>query len=168
MRTFGGFLSDGARLYGEVRGDEVHVLTRPFWLGGDFSGEKRSLGELEIGLAVEPSKIIAVGLNYADHIKEMQRTEIGSPLIWFKAPSSLLPHRGTIEIVQCFGSGDTLAAEIESEFVAIQDAPDFAVRPMARGDRYYLNSFVFYDFEGAHYTRIRAATFRRDFRPVAG
>ena len=98
MRTFGGFLSDGARLYGEVRGDEVHVLTRPFWLGGDFSGEKRSLGELEIGLAVEPSKIIAVGLNYADHIKEMQRTEIGSPLIWFKAPSSLLPHRGTIEI----------------------------------------------------------------------
>lgn len=73
-------------------------MTRPFWLGGDFSGEKRSLGELEIGLAVEPSKIIAVGLNYADHIKEMQRTEIGSPLIWFKAPSSLLPHRGTIEI----------------------------------------------------------------------
>ncbi|MGH7936742.1 MAG: fumarylacetoacetate hydrolase family protein, partial [Chthoniobacterales bacterium] len=44
------------------------------------------------------SKIIAVGLNYADHIKEMQRTEIGSPLVWFKAPSSLLPHEGTIEI----------------------------------------------------------------------
>jgi len=74
--------------------------------------------------------------------------------------------RRTIEIVQCFGSGDTLAAEIESEFVAIQDAPDFAVRPMARGDRYYLNSFVFYDSAGEQYTRIRAATFRREFRPV--
>jgi len=76
--------------------------------------------------------------------------------------------RRTIEIIQCFADGQTLAAEIESEFLAIEDAPDFAVRPMAKGDRYYLNSFVFYDFEGAHYTRIRAATFRRDFRPVAG
>lgn len=75
--------------------------------------------------------------------------------------------RRTIEIVQCFADGKTLAAEIESEFLAIEDAPDFAVRPMARGDRYYLNSFVFYDFEGDHYTRIRAATFRREFRPAA-
>jgi len=76
--------------------------------------------------------------------------------------------RRTIEIVQCFSEAQTLAAEIESEFLAVEDAPAFAVRPMAKGDRYYLNSFVFYDFEGAHYTRIRAATFRRDFRPVAG
>ena len=75
--------------------------------------------------------------------------------------------RRTIEIIQCFADGRTLAAEIESEFLAIEDAPDFAVRPMAKGDRYYLNSFVFYDFEGEHYTRIRAATFRSEFRPAA-
>ena len=74
--------------------------------------------------------------------------------------------RRTIEILQCFAEGQTLAAEIESEFLAIADAPDFAVRPMAKGDRYYLNSFVFYDFEGERYTRIRAATFRREFRPA--
>ncbi|MEO8440713.1 MAG: fumarylacetoacetate hydrolase family protein [Spartobacteria bacterium] len=98
MRTFGGFLLDGARIYGEVRGAKVHLLARPFWRGLEFTGETRSLDELGIGLPVEPGKIIAVGLNYADHIKEMQRAEIGSPLIWFKAPSSLLPHRGTIEI----------------------------------------------------------------------
>ncbi len=98
MRTFGGFLSEGALVYGEVRGEEVHLLNRPFWLGLEFSGETRSLGELTIDLPVAPSKVIAVGLNYRDHIKEMQRTEIGSPLIWFKAPSSLLPHEGTIQI----------------------------------------------------------------------
>src|SRR5205823_6879150 len=39
-----------------------------------------------------------VVLNYADHIAEMKRTPLGTPLIWFKAPSSLLPHNGTIEI----------------------------------------------------------------------
>ena len=42
--------------------------------------------------------MIAVGLNYADHIAEMKRTPLGTPLIWFKAPSSLLPHNGNIEI----------------------------------------------------------------------
>ncbi len=98
MRTFGGFLFHGARVYGEVRSGEVHLLRQPFWRGVDFSGEVRSLGELVIDLPVDPGKVIAVGLNYADHIKEMQRSEIGSPLIWFKAPSSLLPHEGTIEI----------------------------------------------------------------------
>ena len=75
--------------------------------------------------------------------------------------------RRTIEIVQCFAEGCTLAAELESEFLALEDAPDFAARPMARGDRYFLNSFVFYEFEQDQYTRIRAAVFRRAFRPVA-
>jgi 2-keto-4-pentenoate hydratase/2-oxohepta-3-ene-1,7-dioic acid hydratase in catechol pathway len=98
MRTFGGFHSKSGHVYGEVRGEEVHLLRAPPWLGLEWSGEVCSLGELKIGLAVAPSKIIAVGLNYRDHIQEMQRTEIGSPLIWFKAPSSLLPHQGTIEI----------------------------------------------------------------------
>jgi 2-keto-4-pentenoate hydratase/2-oxohepta-3-ene-1,7-dioic acid hydratase in catechol pathway len=98
MRTFGGFVSNGSKIYGEIRGEEVHLLDRPFWLGLEFNGQTRSLGELQIGLPVAPSKVIAVGLNYQDHIKEMQRTEIGSPLIWFKAPSSLLPHEGTIRI----------------------------------------------------------------------
>ena len=74
--------------------------------------------------------------------------------------------RRTIEMVQCLASESTLAAEIESEFVALEDMADFIGQPMARGDRYYLNSFVFYDFAGNHYTRIRAATFRREFRPL--
>jgi len=53
---------------------------------------------VQIDLPVMPSKLIAVGLNYSDHIAEMKRTPLGTPLIWFKAPSSLLPDGGTIEI----------------------------------------------------------------------
>jgi 2-keto-4-pentenoate hydratase/2-oxohepta-3-ene-1,7-dioic acid hydratase in catechol pathway len=98
MRTFGGFISSGQRVYGEVRDDAVHLLARPYWLGLEFTGAIIPLADLQIDLPVAPSKIIAVGLNYADHIKEMQRTPLGTPLIWFKAPSSLLPHGGTIEI----------------------------------------------------------------------
>ena len=98
MRTFGGFLLQGTTVYGEVRGDSVHFLTKPYWLGLEFSGVVVPLHELQIGLPVAPGKLIAVGLNYADHIAEMKRTPLGTPLIWFKAPSSLLPHGGTIEI----------------------------------------------------------------------
>ncbi len=98
MQTFGGFRSGDEFFYGEVRGDSVHLLRKPYWLGVEFQGRVLPLRDLQIGLPVAPSKIIAVGLNYADHIKEMQRTPLGTPLIWFKAPTSLLAHGGTIEI----------------------------------------------------------------------
>src|SRR5438034_7624823 len=98
MRTFGGFRSGDRFFYGEVRGDAVHVLIRPYWIETQPTGEVLPFASLQIDLPVAPSKLIAVGLNYADHIAEMKRTPLGNPLIWFKAPSSLLPHNGAIEI----------------------------------------------------------------------
>jgi 2-keto-4-pentenoate hydratase/2-oxohepta-3-ene-1,7-dioic acid hydratase in catechol pathway len=47
---------------------------------------------------VAPSKIVAVGLNYADHAREQNKALPKEPLIWFKAPSSLLPDGGKIEV----------------------------------------------------------------------
>src|SRR5437660_10370678 len=98
MRTFGGFNSRVKFFYGEVRGDEVHTLARPYWIDIEPTGEVPKLAQVQVDLPVAPSKLIAVGLNYADHIAEMKRTPLGTPLIWFKAPSSLLPHNGNIEI----------------------------------------------------------------------
>jgi 2-keto-4-pentenoate hydratase/2-oxohepta-3-ene-1,7-dioic acid hydratase in catechol pathway len=98
MKTFGGFRSGDRFFYAEVRGDEVQVLAKPFWIDIVPTGEVLKLASAEAGLPVAPSKLIAVGLNYADHIAEMKRTPLGTPLIWLKAPSSLLPHNGTIEI----------------------------------------------------------------------
>ena len=98
MKTFGGFRLGDEFFYGELRGDEVHRLSQPYWIQVRSTGEVLSLSRLQVDIPVAPSKLIAVGLNYADHIAEMKRTEIGAPLIWFKAPSSLLPHQGVIEI----------------------------------------------------------------------
>src|SRR5438128_12675083 len=98
MRTFGGFKSGDRFFYGEVRGDEVDALARPYWIDIEPTGEVLKLAEVHVDVPVAPSKLIAVGLNYADHIAEMKRTPLGTPLIWFKAPSSLLPHNGAIEI----------------------------------------------------------------------
>src|SRR5438128_828078 len=98
MRTFGGFRSGDRFFYGEARGENVHVLAGPYWTHIEPTGEVLPLAKVRIDLPVAPSKLIAVGLNYSDHIAEMKRTPLGTPLIWFKAPSSLLPHGGTIEI----------------------------------------------------------------------
>jgi 2-keto-4-pentenoate hydratase/2-oxohepta-3-ene-1,7-dioic acid hydratase in catechol pathway len=98
MRTFGGFKFGSEFFYGEVRGEDVQVLAKPYWIDIQPTGEARKVAQVDVHLPVAPSKLIAVGLNYADHIAEMKRTPLGTPLIWFKAPSSLLPHEGQIEI----------------------------------------------------------------------
>jgi len=98
VRTFGGFTAGDQFFYGEVQGDQVQVLAKPYWIEIKPTGEVRRLADVMVDLPVAPSKLIAVGLNYADHIAEMKRTPLGTPLIWFKAPTSLLPHNGTVEI----------------------------------------------------------------------
>src|SRR5438477_8064038 len=98
MRTFGGFRSGHRFFYGEIRGDEVRVLKNPFWNDIEPTGEIVRLTSVVVDVPVAPSKLIAVGLNYSDHIAEMKRTPLGTPLIWFKSPNSLLPHGGAIEI----------------------------------------------------------------------
>lgn len=47
---------------------------------------------------VAPSKIIAIGLNYADHAREQNKALPKQPLFWFKATTSLIPDGGKIEI----------------------------------------------------------------------
>jgi len=47
---------------------------------------------------VVPSKIVAVGLNYADHARDTGKPLPHEPLFWFKAPSSLLPDGAKIEV----------------------------------------------------------------------
>lgn len=132
MRTFGGFILSGERVYGEVRGAAVHLLRRPFWLGLDFDDRVVPLNDLQIDLPVAPGKLIAVGLNYTEHIKEMQRTAIGTPLIWFKAPTSLLPHRGAIEIA--FPEHKT---DFEVELAVVIGKPAKNVSPAAGADHIF-------------------------------
>ena len=119
MRTFGAFLkTDGTQVYGEVTGEEVRVLKQPFWLGLKRSGEILSRHDLKIAVPVAPSKLIAVGLNYADHIAEMKRTPLGTPLIWFKAPTSLIAHEEEIAIA--FSEHQT---DFEVELAIVIGAP---------------------------------------------
>src|SRR6266498_878942 len=90
------------------KGDEIFfakvVDGELFRLQGDVFGspsyEKKpiTLKGVRTLTPVAPSKIIAVGLNYADHARESGKPLPKEPLIWFKAPSSLIPDGGKIEV----------------------------------------------------------------------
>jgi hypothetical protein len=72
--------------------------------------------------------------------------------------------RRVITIIDAFGQSDRICAELESEFLALEDFPDFTSGPMHKGDRYYINTFVIYELRDALFLRIRAAPFRREWR----
>jgi 2-keto-4-pentenoate hydratase/2-oxohepta-3-ene-1,7-dioic acid hydratase in catechol pathway len=58
----------------------------------------RRLLEAELLAPVTPSKIVCVGRNYKDHAKELGNDLPAEPLLFLKAPSSVLPPGGTIRI----------------------------------------------------------------------
>lgn len=100
MKCYGRFQKGGETFYGIVEDGTVHRLDgNPMDQTSDVKViAKLSLEDLKILVPSEPTKIVAVGLNYADHAKETKLKIPSEPLIWFKAPSSLIPHLGDVQI----------------------------------------------------------------------
>ena len=80
-----------------VDGDVFRAIGDVF---GSPSFEKKATARkgLKTLIPVVPSKIIAVGLNYADLIQETGLTAPKEPLFWFKATTSLIPDGAKIEV----------------------------------------------------------------------
>jgi 2-keto-4-pentenoate hydratase/2-oxohepta-3-ene-1,7-dioic acid hydratase in catechol pathway len=98
MPLYGRFEKSGRVFHGEVRGEEVLELDRSPVGCPPLPVATHPLAALAILPPVEPSKLIAVGLNYADHAAETKHEVPKEPLIFLKAPSSLLPHGGTVRV----------------------------------------------------------------------
>jgi 2-keto-4-pentenoate hydratase/2-oxohepta-3-ene-1,7-dioic acid hydratase in catechol pathway len=58
--------------------------------------EPLALSSVELLAPVTPSKIVCVGRNYRDHAKELGNEVPTEPLLFFKPPSSLLGHKGSV------------------------------------------------------------------------
>ena len=65
----------------EIAGDPFH--------GVEVTGVIRRLEEVRLLAPVVPGKIVAVGLNYKDHAREMGKAIPEEPLLFLKAPSAL-------------------------------------------------------------------------------
>ncbi len=102
------FQLNGQSRYGVVESvagsDQITrtLLQSPHASDGDLEGiatrrmDRISLAQASLLAPVEPTKIVCVGRNYREHAAELNNEVPVEPLLFFKPPSSLLPHGATI------------------------------------------------------------------------
>jgi 2-keto-4-pentenoate hydratase/2-oxohepta-3-ene-1,7-dioic acid hydratase in catechol pathway len=98
MAAIGRFQKGDDTFYAKVLDGEVFRLRGDVFGSPSFDRKATPLKGLRTLTPVVPSKIIAIGLNYADHARESNKPLPKQPLFWFKATTSLLPDGGKIEI----------------------------------------------------------------------
>ena len=98
MAAIGRFQKGNEIFYAKVVEGELFRLRGDVFGAPSFDRKATPRKGIRTLVPVLPSKIIAVGVNYLDHAREMGRELPKEPLIWFKATTSLLPDGGKIEI----------------------------------------------------------------------
>ncbi|MGA7934173.1 MAG: fumarylacetoacetate hydrolase family protein [Kovacikia sp.] len=90
--------ADGHIYYGLLQlGREVLVLDAPPWLKGQPTDLELTSESYQILAPCAPSKIVAVGKNYADHAAEMGTPVPQEPLLFLKPPSTVIPADSEIQ-----------------------------------------------------------------------
>ncbi len=98
MAAIGRFSKGNEVFYAKVVDGEIFRLRGDVFGSPSFERKPTPRKGIRTLVPVVPSKIIAVGINYLDHAREMGRELPKEPLIWLKATTSLLADGGKIEI----------------------------------------------------------------------
>ena len=88
-------LEFGAR-WGVVKEDAVHTLSRPPYEGLEYDGDTFMLKDCRLLAPCEPTKIICVGKNYAEHAREMGGEAPGFPVLFMKGVNTLNRSEGAV------------------------------------------------------------------------
>jgi 2-keto-4-pentenoate hydratase/2-oxohepta-3-ene-1,7-dioic acid hydratase in catechol pathway len=77
-------------LWGVLKEESIYPIRGPIF--DDFRIDEKgiSIGSVSLLPPVEPSKIVAVGVNYKDHALEMRRPLPEEPLLFLKPPSAVI------------------------------------------------------------------------------
>lgn len=90
------FAKDKEARYGIVEDDVVREIQGDVF--GRFKAMRKThpLKRIKYLTPSEPTKIVAVGLNYRDHAEEMKQGIPDEPVLFMKPPTAALPHLGKI------------------------------------------------------------------------
>jgi len=85
------FKKDSVTGYGILQDNKIKVLKGDFLAEVAFSGIEYDFSEVELLAPVKPGKVIAVGLNYMDHIKEFgDRPVPENPTLFVKLTNTII------------------------------------------------------------------------------
>jgi 2-keto-4-pentenoate hydratase/2-oxohepta-3-ene-1,7-dioic acid hydratase in catechol pathway len=127
----------GTTSFGILEGDTVHQLDGDLFASPTRSGATVPLADVELLAPVEPSKVIAVGLNYRSHIGNAEPAEY--PGLFAKYPTSIVGPGADIVIPD-----DAENVHYEGELVivigkraqgvSVEEAPDYIFGVTAGND----------------------------------
>lgn len=92
----GRFAKGNDIFYGVVEGENVFKTDGDIEPGFIIKDDCLSADDLEILSPCTPSKIVCVGLNYADHAKEQNLQVPSEPVLFLKPPSTIIGQNGRI------------------------------------------------------------------------
>jgi 2-keto-4-pentenoate hydratase/2-oxohepta-3-ene-1,7-dioic acid hydratase in catechol pathway len=98
MSAIGRFQKGDTIFFAKVVDGEIYPLRGDVFGSPSFDKKPMKLKGVRTLTPVTPSKIIAVGLNYADHARESGKPVPKQPLFWIKATTSLIPDGAKIEV----------------------------------------------------------------------
>ena len=90
------FLYQNHVLYGTIEGDNVRKIEGDIFGSYEILDEEVKLEDIKILIPVVPSKVVAVGLNYTDHAKELEMPIPDEPIIFIKPQTSVIGHMDEI------------------------------------------------------------------------
>ncbi|MBQ2944993.1 MAG: fumarylacetoacetate hydrolase family protein [Clostridia bacterium] len=104
--------------YGVLQNDVARVISSPFESDPIYLGISVPLSEIKLLAPSAPSKIVAAGLNYRAHTKELSEKEPSEPLFFIKPSTSVIAPFDDVPIYKSAGRTDyeaELAVVIKKE-----------------------------------------------------
>ena len=148
--------------YGLLQVDRsVQLLDAPPWEGGQITDITRSSDEYRLLAPCQPSKVIAVGRNYAKHAAELGNELPSSPLLFMKPPTSVtatgapvfypslserVDYEGELAVVIGDRTTECSPAEAHSKIWGYTIANDITARDLQRQEKQWTRAKGFDSF----------------------
>jgi len=123
--------------YGVLEGDVIHELDGDIFGSSSRTGRTLQLSDVTLLAPCEPSKVIAVGLNYQSHLGTREPAEY--PGLFAKYPTSIVGHEADIVLPPDAGNvhyeGElVIVIGREAKNVPVEDAGDYVFGVTAGND----------------------------------